>query len=131
MEGKIWHERCISDSSYLDVCSALLDIARGGVVHSEKDIEALDQRALSIAASAVLVPFSLPFADIVEHAIWQTGCSHVLASGEERTQDVEEDVRVIFLVHPCEHGGEVPECVTEAVEERCQTLGVVDCSSTD
>lgn len=112
--------------SYLDVTRPRRsDIARSRVIHSEEDIKSLDQGALCITAPAVLVPFPLALADIIEDAIRQPGRSHVLAPGQKRTQLVEENRRGTLLMHSLQRRVEILKTVGESAEQRSQTCRVM------
>lgn len=95
------------------------------MLDSEEDVEGLDQRTLSVASAAVLVPFADPIAAVVEDPIGQSRRSHVLASCEERADLVEEYGRGAFLVHAAENVGDLVDGVCEFGYEAGNSLRVI------
>lgn len=101
------------------------------VAHSEEDIEGLNKRALCVTTTAVLMPFASTVTQVVENATRQAGGSHVLASSQEGPQLVEEDLRVILLVHSFQGAGQISKAVREAAEQSSQEWCIVGSGSSD
>lgn len=77
------------------------------VFYAEDDVEELDDGALGVAAAAELYVGLLAGA-IVEHdTVGETSITHVLASGEEGSDTVVEDVWIAALVHALEKSAEL------------------------
>ena len=62
---------------------------------------------------------------VEENASWQTSVGHVLATGEERTDAVVEDVRVAILVHLSEDTAEIIDAFSEDTKAFGHFLDVV------
>lgn len=95
------------------------------MIHTQKDIKSLNQRALGITPPTVLMPFSLALTDIVKDAIRQPSRSHILAPSQKRTQLMKEDRRVTLLMHPLQHSIEVLNTVSESAKQWSQTCRVM------
>ena len=76
----------------------------GLVVDAEDNVEELNQGALSITSTTVLLPLALTIAFVVEDTSWQTGCSHAFAAGQEWPDFVIEDLGIAVLSHSAEKG---------------------------
>lgn len=92
-------------------------LAGGSVINTERDIEKLDDRALSITATAVLAIFAAArFIELVEHTVRQTSLGHVLAPCKEWPDAMVEDGRVTALVDPLQQGAEIVQALRECAQ---------------
>lgn len=82
-------------------------LSAGQMLNSKRDIEQLDQRALRITPSAVLMPLSLPVSRIIEDTIGQTRRGHVLGPGQQRADLMIKHRGSAPLMHPFQKGAQL------------------------
>ena len=67
------------------------------MLDAEDYIEELDERALRVAAAAILFELRRAGADVKHDPSWQSSVAHILASGQKRADLVIEHMRIAVL----------------------------------
>jgi phosphoenolpyruvate-protein kinase (PTS system EI component) len=74
------------------------------VLNTKENIKGLDQRALCITSTIQPEPILWSFhpitiTNVIVHTPGKTSMTHILAASQERPKLVEEDSRIVVLVH--------------------------------
>ena len=94
-------------------------LAGRSVLDAQHNVKELEERALGVAAAAVLPERVVRAPRVVAHTVRQPRVGHVLATGQEWSNAMVKGVRIAILVHALQQGAEL----VEALRERMQATG--------
>lgn len=106
-------------------------LSTGQMLNSKRDVEQLNQGALRITPSAMLMPLPLTISPIIEDTVGQAGRGHVLGSGQQRADLMVEHCWPAPLIHPFQQDAQLVQTLRHLEEKLSDSHGIGELHGAD